>query len=652
VTRLRLFSEKFSPSGGAAAKGISVALGAPKLDHVSVLVREAVQNSWDARLRPGTRSDVSVSASVAKFSKSELSALKTEVFNDVPPGHPLNTCMTTGLHRLVFEDRGTFGLCGPTFVDRDPKPSDRFLNFCRMFGRASEDDNVGGGTYGYGKAVHFRASSASTIVIYSRVSERNKKLDRLIAMSLWKSGQGKLHTGRHWWGVASITRMGAVGPLEGAEAAALAKRLGFTPFEEEQTGTSIMILAPNLPGADSGDLELVAKRIAESMVIWFWPRMLGGADDLGKLEFSVSCGGKEIPMLDPRKDVPFNSYARALKSLIVARKENKGVEPPGYFAELKATRPKARLGFLSLQLANIKPRKIFAITAEKDEDEAYEHVFGEQVRGTNSELPRCSHVALIRGPGQVIKYARHRPYIDPGFEYMGVFLVDGKHDHRDRPKNDIDLAFAESEPPTHDDWVAGRPIDSWHQTYVRVALRDIKAGVESFVQAGKTQLPSGSQDPLGGLASELGALISAPGDGATRPAGGARRPGGGKRGEPGGLKLLGDGQLEEKSGRLVYVVPFEVSAPNGKDMLVSASPRVVVAGGGVEDPDGAPEGASVPEVLEWRGESRRTRSKQLLVRGGERVKYEVVVSVPNDTMLSVSLNARPAEERDSSDESD
>ncbi|MGA4814638.1 hypothetical protein ACPA9J_01190 [Pseudomonas aeruginosa] len=57
LTPLALQSEPFSPTGGAAAEGVSNQLGCPRADRFTLLIREAIQNSWDARLRPKAASD-------------------------------------------------------------------------------------------------------------------------------------------------------------------------------------------------------------------------------------------------------------------------------------------------------------------------------------------------------------------------------------------------------------------------------------------------------------------------------------------------------------------------------------------------------------------------------------------------------------------
>src|SRR5262245_6071427 len=46
---LDIQSEKYQPTGSISAEGCRNQLGRPRIDRLSLLVREAVQNSWDAR---------------------------------------------------------------------------------------------------------------------------------------------------------------------------------------------------------------------------------------------------------------------------------------------------------------------------------------------------------------------------------------------------------------------------------------------------------------------------------------------------------------------------------------------------------------------------------------------------------------------------
>src|SRR3954465_5566363 len=68
------------PSGGLAAEGFYKLLGRPRLDPLTVLVRETAQNSWDARLNNGY--PVGFTLQGWHLSKDERNSLRTEVFVD------------------------------------------------------------------------------------------------------------------------------------------------------------------------------------------------------------------------------------------------------------------------------------------------------------------------------------------------------------------------------------------------------------------------------------------------------------------------------------------------------------------------------------------------------------------------------------------
>ena len=59
------YSEVYSPTGGLAAEGVINQLGRPDIESLEVLVREAVQNCWDAKRSTYTYdvdSDIEVTA--------------------------------------------------------------------------------------------------------------------------------------------------------------------------------------------------------------------------------------------------------------------------------------------------------------------------------------------------------------------------------------------------------------------------------------------------------------------------------------------------------------------------------------------------------------------------------------------------------------
>ena len=89
----------------------------------------------------------------------------------------------------------------------------------------------GGGTYGFGKAVFFRASEASTIVVHTRCRNEHDEVEsRLVGCALGSSyeSDGCVHTGRRWFGIPDGANN--LEPIRGEDADAIAKPLGFPPL--------------------------------------------------------------------------------------------------------------------------------------------------------------------------------------------------------------------------------------------------------------------------------------------------------------------------------------------------------------------------------------------------------------------------------------
>ncbi len=390
-----------------------------------------------------------------------------------------------------------------------------------------------------------------------------------------------------------------------------------------------MILAPRLGNGLDEDSELAARSIAETMVIWFWPRMLGAADREGGITFSVFNDGHKVELPDPSRDAPFSNYVLALKNLVAHVRRGREVQPPHEVREIRSQRPEARLGWLSVALAPRRNRIEMSVCRAIED-----HVFSDQAAQNDGQVPSCHHVALMRAPGQVIKYLPCRSYPDPAMEYSGVYLVDGDPE-------DVDKAYAEAEPPTHDDWILDRLEEDWHKRYVRIGLREVRTSTDAFVESGRPSVDPGSQDPLGAVSAELGELISAPGSGASR-----RAEHSGREGRSGGhsgtlkarLQLTGAGTLEDVNGQPVFVLPFRIDGELGEKRLqVRANPKVLVAGGGTEAE--APQGVGVPLVVGWRRPGREVvRKTDLDLAGGDGGDWQVLVGIPGEAMTGVSLS--------------
>src|SRR4051794_14455537 len=80
---LSLYSEPFQPVGNIDARAARRAIGRPTLDAWTIFLRETLQNSWDARVRPEGHIGFSVDAWWA--TQRQKRALFEQVFAQQPP---------------------------------------------------------------------------------------------------------------------------------------------------------------------------------------------------------------------------------------------------------------------------------------------------------------------------------------------------------------------------------------------------------------------------------------------------------------------------------------------------------------------------------------------------------------------------------------
>jgi hypothetical protein len=490
MVRFFLKSERFSPEGSISGAAIRRNLGRSSLDPLSILIREAVQNSWDARLdRVG--GGISFSAHLKTLDWREIGVLKDSVFPAKPEAHPLADVLKEGLGVLILRDTCTTGLNGPVFhVARSGPQDDRnrnFIRFVRDIGRGATTQR-GGGTYGFGKSSHFNASGPGTVIVYTRVIAEGGRLEsRLIAMSLSDPSEDEKYTGRHWWGVCTED---GVAPLCGDEADLLADSIGLTRYQAGETGTSVGILAPKFVSPFLRIGHETAKVVAETMTTWFWPRMLASPSGQPWIRFVVTLEGRPVPVPQPDDTEPFKTMAMGLRSI-------QGVPHEGMdLVEVFSERPKATLGKLAISrlATRHQPAVWGALQVEG-------HCLVELLDTADGGLNRCHHVALMRSTWQVVRYLPCRAIKARGHGLAAVFLVN------DSPE--VEEAFAQSEPPAHDDWLPDSLEDELHKRYVRIALRKIREAVDRVAETIESlQTVSGRE--LAQLSADLGGFFLNP----------------------------------------------------------------------------------------------------------------------------------------------
>lgn len=586
MTEPSWFSQPFSPAGGITAEGLRNQLGRPELSVLTVLVREAAQNSWDAKESRRVRFTLDLRA----VGPSHMPAWR-ELLRGAPRESGALQSLNEVLRRptiryLAVVDRGTSGLGGPTRSDRFAEPGHRgWLSFVLNSGEKQDTDG-GGGTYGYGKGAFFLASRVGTVLIHTRFKEADGRLrTRLIGSSLLASynDDQRPFTGRHWWGDAQLDHCE---PLVDDDATRMAERLGLPTFDDGATGTTVVVLDPDLrdPSHDEDvapDLSMreAGEFLADAAAWNLWPLTL--EDRAPRMDVTVTVNGETVAVPDESTDATLAHFATAYR-----RAAGHGAD-----TEIHCKNPRRLLGHFAAETtlgARVRSRAAEELGLERD------------------TAPH--HVALMRRPDLVVGYYQGQAKPHPELGYAGVFKVDDA----------LDTVFSRSEPPTHDAWVDAQ-LTGYEATYVRVARRRLSERCADL--AGPKHAPRVVEStPVGAVSQRLGFLLAGVGtgaplegeDGAASPptapptpgadraggrAGGGRTAGasGGPSGRPRRPQLLDNPRFENLDGTWLLVQRVR-TATSGR-----VRGRIgVVTGEGAET--SAPASAEHPQVVGWRRE--------------------------------------------------
>jgi hypothetical protein len=452
------FPKQFSP-GDIDGAGAQRLLGTPHIDPAWVLVREMGQNSWDAR---GSSSSIDFILNLRLLTGPVVETLRRRIFTGDPPQTGLAELLRHDqIWALEVSDRGTVGLGGPIRNDLavDPGVRTDFMDLVFNVG-APRDVHLGGGTYGFGKTISYVASSVGTILIWSRCDSSSGLEYRLIGSAIGDGFDmdGLRFTGRHWWGNV-VAWEGRVEPAVGGLAEELGEAVFTTQFDRDATGTSILILDPEL-GGDSSEKSITL--LAEAVVRNLWPKLLAEQSDRPRMKITVQLNGTPITLPSVERHPVLSGYARCLLAVraVQAGSDPAALSPeyPVNVQEIWLKRPMKLLGHLGLTRYPFFSR---------------------------TEFP--SHaIAFMRHQAElVVRYLDRQELDVEGFQWAGVF----------KPVADVDDSFALAEPPAHDDWVPQAIQDKNKRSEVKVALIRIREAADKYLSPRKPSVGSSETPP-------------------------------------------------------------------------------------------------------------------------------------------------------------
>ncbi|MFJ6859673.1 hypothetical protein [Streptomyces werraensis] len=643
------YSQPYPPEGASAAEGIRNQLGRPELDLLTILVRESAQNSWDARL-PDSSTPVDYGIDMWTVDPAHAGAWRTLLPAGAPtnPDHfPLRTTLRHPVIRvLAVSDRGTRGLGGPTRAN-DAVGADRdFVSFIRNIGEP-RDRALGGGTYGFGKGIFYLLSKSGSVLVHSRCRTPDGGYEtRLIGCTLWKSyvaterGGDRRYTGRHWWGDTSGD---VVEPLVGTAAEAAAQRLGLRSFGPRETGTTVVVIDPNLDEFEQPTD--AADYLAETIAWHLWPKMISTDGKPPAMRFSVTCDGVPYEVPDPRSTPPLHMFVKAYEVM----KSEQG-------RDLACRNPKKHLGRLGLD-KRIMP--------------ALERSRAKELLGIEDVV---HHVCLMRPAELVVTYrpGPKPPSIHQG--YAGVFRAD----------ESMDEVYAKAEPPTHDAWNS-QSLERPESTYVHTTFTRIGEALNGLLSLNGNAGQGASSVALGAASSYFSGLVggawgiggatdySKPGSTATRStdvddtggrgrrttkkgkvSGGATV--GGEDGDDAGAPHGGNDPVPRRRPRVQYVGdPYyedhgestllvqEFRLPVAGPQRVRSDLAVTLPGTGGRETD-PPLRASMPVLVGWQDASGRVHDGDPCVVEGSDALWRALVRPAPDTMTEIGIKVEAVKE--------
>lgn len=611
---LRLFSEPYGQMGNLG-ENLRKLLGAPTTDPLQTVIREALQNIADAaRLGRGPR----ILIRLRRLSDRQRTVMGQEVFRELPETEDSRDRLRRFLQdpdAFVLEicDFNTVGLGGPTRADEMPEGT-RCTDFADfMLNVGSPRDTVhGGGTYGFGKTALYRVSRCTALIVDTLPSDPQFPERRLMACHLGPSfsrrinGREKKFTGRHWWGTLAAGRYDRVEPLTDAEAWALADKLGFPERSGRLTGTSIMILdfdrnTGDLDREGPEDPRVTGNRIIEAILWNFWPRMMESTPPERRFQVEVEVEGQRLDLPAPESFPPLDLFSLAMSRI----RSGEDCTP------VHSQRPAKFLGMMAIQKGFRGDRH--------------------RLVPDGSIIPeKACHIALMRPVELVVKYLEGPPLPNESLEWGGVFRVSDEEE--------VERAFAESEPPAHDDWCASNLQDRRQRTFVNVALRELKRIVQEMT-GNATEPPrgNGASTPLARVADRLGKILDSLADGGPGLTGRrGPRPPRSKGPSPGPPRPVFS-RLEEFEGRVVAVFDVQIPPLAARENKALRAEAQVLMDGKPETPD--PDVISPPKILGFRmpGRTRLLRSGDMIGTADVNGKIEVLVEMPSDCAITLHL---------------
>lgn len=482
------------------------------LSRIELLVRETLQNSWDARVDDDDWTPA-YGLRVYRMEPRVQDVLREHVFTELPSSlSALEASLREPeVHAIEIYDRGTVGLNGPYRASEYGEPNN-FTSFVFDIGTTKSGEHTGG-TYGFGKTAAFEVSNAHSVVYWSRCRGTDGRIEhRLIASSLHEPYQfnGARYTGAHWWG--ELEADGDVTPIRGEAAERLGEAIFRTHFGDAEdgdpeTGTSILILDPIISYAADGDddsrervpvrterhAQALLRQVTDALAHSAWPKVVPDDDGLTPMLVGLYENGVDRDVAGSMLE-QYGTFVSALDTV-------RAVQDRGGRAAV--AKPRHLVRQRTFPIALRRPRVGGTSAAELFSGRTQIVVGHLHLIQTVQNPPAktsapVNTLCLMRYETELV--VRYDPVVDDEanlLQWHGVF----------KPTQEFDKHFRASEPPTHDQWTPDSADDEASRYVVKKTLERLRAKTRAFLSESRPAEDGGQRQSVRNVAMELRTFV-------------------------------------------------------------------------------------------------------------------------------------------------
>jgi RNA polymerase primary sigma factor len=353
---------------------------------------------------------------------------------------------------LRVDDFGTTGLLG------DETGTGNFAALVRNNLDTHKINTSAGGSFGLGKAAHWRCSDVSTVFFNTVTDAHAARVIARSELTFHTIDDGTEHAGPGWFGV----RKGNL-YVESADDAGLARRLHLErdPLPPELNarvatpcGTSILVVAFQNPASEDPDDPVgLVDEIEREIAVNFWPAIM--KERLAAIvEHQVNGHVRQTRIVEPRRFVPelCAIYEKFLTKTAVDAFENPG---DVVCVPVPIRLPRCTVDREDVLKHNAIDGEAMLLVGLADNDEPSESG-SRRTSASAAASSRLGHnhvnqLAMVRKPLMVTQYASKAGIMVGARPFYGVLLA-GEAAGSDPANQYIEQFLRASEPPAHDKW--------------------------------------------------------------------------------------------------------------------------------------------------------------------------------------------------------